>query len=67
MIGVMVDAVLGGARLVVVGNWLAGVEVAVETGEVARRDLDPDIVPGSEQVRCHPAIDRKLVDLAGGQ
>ena len=46
------------------GDRLAGVPVAVEAGEVAARDVDPDAVAGLEQVARRPQVDRKLVDAA---
>src|SRR5215472_9234580 len=46
---------------------LAGIEVAVEAGEIARGDLDADAMARPEHVARRPAIDRERGHRARGE
>src|SRR5579859_5583322 len=48
----------------VLGDGAAGIRVAVEAREVAAGHLEPDAMPGQEDVRRHRQVDGDLVDLA---
>jgi len=48
------------------GGVFAGVEVAVEAGEVAAADFEADFVALEEDVAGGPHVDLVLVDFAGG-
>src|SRR5918993_933124 len=65
MRGVMNYALAGDAGFGVVGDGRAGIEVAVKAREVTAADLQADGVPGTKEIRRHPAIDDELFDLSG--
>src|SRR5207302_9656556 len=58
---VVPHAVLGCRHPRPAADVLAGVQVAIELGERARADLEPDAVPGPEHVRGVPEVDVELV------
>jgi hypothetical protein len=47
---VVVDRVGRDSATGIIRNWVSGIEIAIESGEVAATDLDPDGVPNPEQV-----------------
>src|SRR5215213_553741 len=55
------DGLAGGDPDRALPERLAGVEVAVEAGEVRRADLEADAVAGQEDVRRRPQVDREAV------
>src|SRR5690606_24531935 len=61
------DLLEGDAGGGIVGDGVAGVEVAVEAGEVAAADLEADAMARFEEVRGDPAVDLELGDLAGSE
>ena len=54
---VVVDPLLGHLHLVVQTVRVAGVEVAVKAREIAAGDLQPDAVPGPEEIAGLPQLD----------
>src|SRR5580704_917591 len=65
MRAVMIDGVLRFGEIGTGGRVLAGIQIAVETGEIAARNLDANLVPFQEYVAGIPQVDLELVDLSG--
>jgi len=65
MVFVVVNGVGGFDELRIGGGGFAGVEVAVEAREVARRDFEANAVAFEEDVAGGPEVDFVFVDLAG--
>ena len=65
--GVVEDGVGGFDECPAGGGGLAGVEVAVEAGEVAAADFKADFVAFEEDVAGGPEVESKVVGLAGDE
>ena len=64
-VGGVVDGLVGDADLGVGGEVVAGVEVAVEAGEVGGGDFEADAVAALEDVGGDADFDFVLLDGAG--
>src|ERR1700682_466028 len=63
MLRVVQDGVRGGNKVARKFNLLASVEIAIEPGEIAARNLEAQRVPTKEYVTRPPQVDGDLVDL----
>ena len=60
----MVDDVLGHNKSRFIEVISARVEVAVEPGKIAARNLDPDLVSGAKKVARGLKVDLESIDLS---
>src|SRR5690348_15114775 len=65
MIAIVIDRLVRADRARRGDNIFAGVQIPIETREVAAGNVQPDPVAGLEDVRRCPQVDRVLIDLAG--
>jgi hypothetical protein len=56
MFAVMQDGLFGGGELGVRAERMPGVWISIESREVAAGNLDPDSMPGMEEVGCYPKV-----------
>ena len=61
----MVDDVGGFHHARGAGLFLSGIEVAIETREIAAGDFEPEFVSREENVASGPKIDGDVINLAG--
>lgn len=52
-------------KLLILGPALAGIQIAVEAWEIARRDFEPDAVTLEENIARRPEIDLVFVNFSG--
>jgi len=62
---VVTDGLGGFLHFRVGAERMAGVRIAVEAGEVAAGNLDPNLVAGQENVARDPKVDLVAIDLPG--
>src|SRR5262245_23054403 len=60
MLRIVQNRLRGAAGRTILAEHGAGVGVAIESREVAARDLEPDAMAGTEQIRRRSQIDRDL-------